>query len=55
MVKHETNNETGTGSRSTSGLSFLKTYSSIACNMTLNQGKCAVGWTTLGRIWPNTY
>ena len=40
---------TGSGYRSISGLSFLKTYSSIACNMTLIHNKCAVGWTTLGR------
>jgi len=40
---------TDSGYRFTSGPSFLKTYSSIACNMTLIYGKCAVGWTTLGR------
>jgi len=28
--------QTGSGYRSTSRTSFLKTYSSIACNMTLN-------------------
>jgi len=38
----------GSGYRSTSGTSFWKTYSSIACNMTLIHDKCAVGWTTLG-------
>ena len=41
--------QTGNGYRSTSGPSSLKTYSSIACNMTLIHDKCAVGWTTLGR------
>jgi len=41
--------QTGSGYRSTSGPSFLKSYSSIACNMTLIHDKCAVGWTTLGR------
>jgi len=30
-------------------LHFLKTYSSITCNMKLIHDKCAVGWTTLGR------
>jgi len=39
----------GSGYRSNSGLSFFKTYSSIACNMTLIDDKCAVRWTTLGR------
>jgi len=34
---------------STSGPSFLKTYSSVACNMTLIHDKCAVDCTTLGR------
>ena len=41
--------QTGSGYRSTSGPSFLKTYSSITCNMTLIHDKRAVGWTTLGR------
>jgi len=41
--------ETGSGYRSVSGPSFLKTYSSVACNMTLIQDKCAVDCTTLGR------
>jgi len=46
LVKYD---KTGSGYRSTSGPSFLKTYLSIACNMTLIHDKCAVGWTTLGR------
>jgi len=41
--------QTCSGYRSTSGPSFLKTYSSIDSNMTLIHDKCAVGWTTLGR------
>jgi len=41
--------QTGSGYRSTSGPSFVKTYSSIARNMTLIHDKCAVVWTTLGR------
>jgi len=45
LVKYET----GSGYRSTGGPSFLKTYSSISCNMTLIHDKCAVGWTILGR------
>jgi len=34
---------------------ILKTFSSIACNMTLINDKCAMGWTTLslGRILVN--
>jgi len=45
LVKYKT----GSGYRCTSGPSFLKTYSSTACNMTLIiiHDKCAVGWTTL--------
>jgi len=35
--------QTGSGYKFTSGPSFLKTYSSIACNMTLTHDKCAVG------------
>jgi len=41
--------QTGSGYKSTSGPSFLKTYSSIACNMTLIHYKCAVDCTALGR------
>jgi len=41
--------ETGSGERSTSGPSFLKTYSSVACDMTLIHYKCEVDCTTLGR------
>jgi len=41
--------QTGSGYKSTSGPSFLKTYSSIACNMTIFHDKCAVAWTTFGR------
>jgi len=43
LAKYKTNRP------STSGPLFLKTYSSIACNMTLIHCKCAAGWTTLGR------
>ena len=39
--------QTGSGCRPAS--SFLKTYSSIACSMTLIHDKCAVVYTTLGR------
>ena len=38
---------TGSGERSTTGPSFLKTYSSIAWTMTLIHDKCAVDCTTL--------
>jgi len=41
--------QTGSGCKYTSGPSFLKIYSSIACNMALNHDKCAAGWTALGR------
>jgi len=41
--------QTGSGYRSASGLSFLKTYPSIACNMTLIHDKCAANWTILGQ------
>jgi len=43
------------GYKSTRGPPFLKTYSSIACNMTQIHDRCAVGWTTLGRnlVTPN--
>jgi len=37
------------GYRFAGGLSFLKTYSSITCNMTLIHDKCAVDCTTLAR------
>ena len=62
--------QTGSGYRSTIGPSFLKTYSSIAYNMTLIHDKCAASWTTLGKnlinlnlklikpkphIWPQTF
>ena len=39
----------GSGYRSTSGPSFLKAYSSTACNTTLIHDKCAVDWTTPAR------
>jgi len=39
----------GSGYRSSSRPSFLKTYSSAACNMTVTQDKCAADCTTLGR------
>jgi len=39
----------GSGYRSSSRPSFFKTYSSIACNMTVMQDKYALGCTTLGR------
>jgi len=41
--------QTGSGYRSNNGLSFLKTYSSVACTMTLIHYKCAVDCTTLGK------
>jgi len=41
--------QTGSGYRSTSGPSFLKTYWSVACNMTLIHHKCEVVSTTLSR------
>jgi len=41
--------QTGSGYRFTSGLSFLKTYSSIARNIILIHDNSAVRWTTLGR------
>ena len=41
--------QTGSGYRSTNWPSFLKTYSSIACSMTLIHDKCAVGWTMHSR------
>jgi len=40
---------TGSGYLSTSGPSFLKTYSSVASSMTLSHGMCGVDCTTLGR------
>jgi len=41
--------QTGSGYTPTTGPSCLKTYLSIACNMTLIHDKCTVSWTTLGR------
>jgi len=41
--------QTGSGYRSVSGLTFLKTYSSVTCNMTLIHYKCAGDCTTLCR------
>jgi len=40
--------QTGSGYRSTNGPLFLKTYYSVACNMTLIHYNCAVDSTTLG-------
>jgi len=48
-MRHWSNTkQTDSGYRATSGPPFLKTYLSIAWNMTLIHDKCAVGWTTLG-------
>ena len=41
--------QTGCGYRFASGPSFLKTYSSVTCNMTLIYNKGAVDCTALGR------
>jgi len=35
--------------RSNNGPSFLKTYSSTTCNMTVTHNECAIDCTTLGR------
>jgi len=41
--------QTGSGFRLANGPSFLKTYSSVACNMTLIHYKCAVDCTMFGK------
>jgi len=41
--------QTGSGYWSARGPSYLKTFSSIACNTTLIHEKCAIGWTNFGR------
>jgi len=41
--------QTGSGDKSANGSLFLKTYSSVACNMTQIHYKCAVDCTTLGK------
>ena len=49
QIRHWLNmQQTGSGFRPANGPSFLKTYSSVACNMTLIHYKCAVDCTMLG-------